>query len=321
MPRVLESPTAMIQALRVVSAGSAWRAEPLARKVAHARRLGLDVTSDMEPGKVDEALERQIGSADLLPGAWLRGGLQAADAVAQLRAPAVDGTGFLVSPWLLLTNHHVLSTPDEAANTQARFRYEEDAAGRISRAREHRMDPDRFFITSPVAQGGGAAEGALDYTLVALNASPQGKPPGEVFGWLPLVGVTGKILLGQPVNIIQHPNGRPREIAVRNNQLVNLEDERSLVYATDTDPGASGSPVFNDAWEVVALHHTAVEATDGQGHKLDRNGNLVTNETPDYLRSWVANAGIRVSAIVADIKARTYTSEQQALVDELLTNQ
>jgi V8-like Glu-specific endopeptidase len=26
-------------------------------------------------------------------------------------------------------------------------------------------------------------------------------------------------------------------------------------YTTDTLPGSSGSPVFNDNWEVVALHH------------------------------------------------------------------
>ena len=27
-------------------------------------------------------------------------------------------------------------------------------------------------------------------------------------------------------------------------------------YSTDTEAGSSGSPVFNDQWEVVALHHS-----------------------------------------------------------------
>jgi endonuclease G len=319
MTRVLEDPTAMAGALRAARAGTAWRREPLTRKVAHARRIGLDVTLDTDPAEIDAALERHIGSVDLLPGLWLRRALAAADAVAQLPGPNGDGSGFLVSPWLLLTNHHVTPSPEEAADTQVRFRYEEDAAGRMTRTRSHRMDPSRFFVTSPAARGVCAEPNALDYTLVALEPTSQGGPPGDTFGWISLIGATGKILLGQPVNIIQHPRGSSRQIAVRNNLLLNLEDERCMVYETDTDSGSSGAPVFNDRWELVGLHHTAVDATDDQGRRIDRNGNLVTGDTPPQLRNWVANAGIRVSAIVADIQARSYTPAQQTLVDGLTT--
>jgi V8-like Glu-specific endopeptidase len=37
---------------------------------------------------------------------------------------------------------------------------------------------------------------------------------------------------------------------------------RTVTYLTDTEPGSSGSPVFNSAWEVVALHAGAVTAVD-----------------------------------------------------------
>jgi endonuclease G len=302
--------TAMVDALRAVRAGTAWREEPLDRKVAHARRRGLDVTPESDPAEVDRALERVIRGDDLLEAVWLRKALAAAGAVAQVSAPAGDGTGFLVSSWLLLTNNHVVATPEQAAETRVRFRYETNLAGRITGTIEHRMDPGRFFVTSP--------KGELDYTVVALDATAQGKPPGRKFGRIPLIGATGKILLGQPVNIIQHPDGRPREIAVRNNRLLNVEDARRIVYETDTEEGASGSPVFNDRWEVVALHYTTVDATDDQGRPIDRDGNLVTPDTPERLRNWVANAGIRVSAITADIRGGTYSAEQQLLVDELL---
>jgi endonuclease G len=310
VPRVLEDPAAMADALRAVRNGTAWRGESLARKVAHAQRLGLDLTLETDPREIDDALERHIGSVDLLDAVWLRQATAAADAVAQLEAPAGNGTGFLVSPWLLLTNHHVVPTADDTAGTEVHFRYEKNAAGRITRTRGHRMDPGRFFITSP--------QSALDFTLIALTATARGRPPGSDFGHIPLIGATGKILLGQPVNIIQHPDGRPREIAIRNNRLLNVEDARRIVYETDTESGASGAPVFNDRWEAVALHYTSVDATDEQGRPIDRNGDPVTRDTPEHLRNWVANAGIRVSAIVADIEGRVYDADQQTLADELL---
>jgi endonuclease G, mitochondrial len=310
VPRVLEDPAAMADALRAVRNGTAWRGESLARKVAHAQRLGLDLTLETDPREIDDALERHIGSVDLLNAVWLRQATAAADAVAQLEAPAGNGTGFLVSPWLLLTNHHVVPTADDAAGTEVHFRYEKNAAGRITRTRDHRMDPGRFFITSP--------QSALDFTLVALTATARGRPPGSDFGHIPLIGATGKILLGQPVNIIQHPDGRPREIAIRNNRLLNVEDARRIVYETDTESGASGAPVFNDRWEAVALHYTSVDATDEQGRPIDRNGDPVTRDTPEHLRNWVANAGIRVSAIVADIEGRVHDADRQTLADELL---
>jgi hypothetical protein len=163
VPRVLDDPAAMADALRAVRNGTAWQGETLARKVAHAQRLGLDLTLETDPREIDDALERHIGSVDLLDAVWLRQATDAADAVAQLEAPAGNGTGFLVSPWLLLTNHHVVPTADDAAGTQVHFRYEKNAAGRITRTRDHRMDPGRFFITSP--------QSALDFTLVALTAT------------------------------------------------------------------------------------------------------------------------------------------------------
>jgi hypothetical protein len=38
------------------------------------------------------------------------------------------------------------------------------------------------------------------------------------------------------------------------NNLVTFADERDFRYFTDMRQGASGSPVFDDTWTVVALH-------------------------------------------------------------------
>ena len=142
--------------------------------------------------------------------------------------------------------------------------------------------------------------------------------PGDVLGTIPLVGATGKILEGEAINIIQHPAGRPKEIAFRNNRLVKLVDDDVMTYSTDTDRGSSGSPVLNDQWELVGLHRASVEATDDQGRPVDRTGQPVRPETPATLRAWTANKGSRVSAIVRVLQAGSYDGERRALADTLL---
>ena len=124
----------------------------MARKVAYAARVGLDVTHETDPAEVDEALECHIGSADLVEAVWLRQATATADAVAQLEAPGGDGTGFLVSPWLLLTNNHVVSTPDDAAQTRVHFRYE-NAAGRITRHNPSGADSIEDYLADPDIAG------------------------------------------------------------------------------------------------------------------------------------------------------------------------
>ena len=65
------------------------------------------------------------------------------------------------------------------------------------------------------------------------------------------------------VNIVQHPRGEYKRVAVRNN-LVSAADETTVRYFTDTDYGSSGSPVCDDQWRVVALHRGARRAKDVQ---------------------------------------------------------
>ena len=66
------------------------------------------------------------------------------------------GTGFLASPGLrlLVTNNHVLPDAATAADTEATFRFEEDARGRTTRAVKVRLDPGRCFLTSPARRAG-----------------------------------------------------------------------------------------------------------------------------------------------------------------------
>ncbi len=298
-------------ALARVADGTAWRAEAPGRKASRVQRLCGPGAARHPEVHLDEVLQRTIAQPDLRPVHWLATGLQAARAVALVEGRGFSGTGFLVAPWLLMTNNHVLPTADVAATVKVRFGYQEEPSGAVPETPRLVLDPDRFFVTSPVEE--------LDYTVVAVGALPGSpEPPGTVFGTLPLYGAIGKILEGEPVNIVQHPGGRAKEIAFRDNRLLSLVDADVMTYSTDTDVGSSGSPVLNDQWELVGLHRSSVAATDAQGRPVDRHGRPIDERTPDALTQWTANKGTRVSALVRDLSARDHDGARAALALTLL---
>lgn len=76
-----------------------------------------------------------------------------------------------------------------------------------------------------------------------------------------------------------------------------------LWYATDTQGGSSGSPVFNNDWLLVALHHSGVpETRDGKWQTIDGRDYDPTRDGEDRVK-WIANEGIRISRIVETLQA------------------
>ena len=91
--------------------------------------------------------------------------------------------------------------------------------------------------------------------------------PLSDFGCLPLIENNRKGIEGEWLTVIQHPEGKRKQVCVRENQLMKRDDD-VLWYTTDTQPGSSGSPVFNNDWYVVALHHAGVpEKRNGEVQK------------------------------------------------------
>lgn len=77
--------------------------------------------------------ERILGKNDLLRVSYFTRGLMAARCVCRLQVSdgfeTFFGTGFLVSPRLLITNNHVISSKSEAQRAIAEFGYEADLNG------------------------------------------------------------------------------------------------------------------------------------------------------------------------------------------------
>jgi endonuclease G, mitochondrial len=236
-------------------------------------------------------LEKIINSNDLLGIRYLEAGVVAARAVCRVNIcdrqdhVAEYGTASLVSPRLLLTNHHVLPSADVARISCAEFNYQDGVDGQPLQSLVLRLDPDSFFVTDK----------GLDFALVSIVAEESVLQP---FGFNRLIEAQGKAVIGEFVTIIQHPGGQRKQVALRENKIVD-ELELFLHYETDTEPGSSGSPVFNDQWEIVALHHASVP-TPGK------------KEYGGYL-----NEGIRASCLLHFLHGKSYSASAQRLVDQL----
>lgn len=259
--------------------------------------------------------EQVIGQNDLMGLAYLEFALQASRSVGRVvirnsRQRLMGyGTGFMVSPRLLLTNNHVLPTVDQTRSSLIEFDYQTSITGQLLQSHSFELDPDTFFLTSK----------PLDFTLVAVKENSSGLPL-ETFGWNRLLEEQGKVILGEYVNIIQHPEGKPKQLALRENRLIDLFDD-FLHYVTDTAYGSSGSPVFNDQWEVVGLHHSGVPERDAHGNILTSDSQAWTPGMGEDRVAWKANEGIRISRVVQQIKQQALSSIQRRLRDEMFDEQ
>ncbi|MBW4559836.1 MAG: serine protease [Mojavia pulchra JT2-VF2] len=229
--------------------------------------------------------------------------------------PIPIATGFLVGSSYLLTNHHVLPNEEVCAEVIAQFGYDQDGLGRKIPPIEYKLDLDPetgFFETNE----------ELDYTLVKLQDRPKDSNlsilgrAGDRFGWITLdenstniappiddkrlielqkIGVQqnvpqGKLAQGEPVNIIQHPKGKRKQVILSSNRVIDIY-KKFIRYEADADFSSSGSPVFNQQWQLVALHNSAV-------------ANIKTDSTIEI----VAEQGVRACEIVKDLQQKSSNS-------------
>ena len=328
-------------------------------------------TDSRVPLEEKAALERLIPTEyNLLPVHFLEEGAHVQRAVgrvtlrenyAGLPAGSGWGTGFLVSPSLLLTNNHVIWNKEFAKKVKIQFNYQLDFNGSPQAVDTYTTNPDNVFYTNA----------ALDFTILRLNPRcrflysgdpirppyvfprdemyqsvieytphpdspdpvPPGLepphpepptldpsvirdprpirdigrifpprrvcyPPGHSWGFIQLRD-TITYTTPQHVNIIQHPRGRHKEVALQENHLTHIYLTR-VRYTTDTEPGSSGSPVFDNGWDLISIHHAA-----GERH-------------PTQTNTWINNEGMRIDKIVANLRAHFGgTAEGDRILEEI----
>jgi endonuclease G, mitochondrial len=286
------------QVRQLVAAGRWHEAEPdIARSRSYATRHRSLVSRS--------GAESIVGTTeDFLRASFLSQGADSARSVGYVEvnygSKSEIGTGFLVSPQLFLTNRHLVEDESAARGTQVTFFRELDERGAPKPTTTFLLDPTRFALFSPDDQ--------LDYALVALGQRQSGSADPSELGFCALSDHPDKHVIGMNTNIIQHPSGWPKMISVRNN-ILTARTDHTLLYETDTEQGSSGSPVFNDDWQLVALHHWGEPFLDRGG--LEKVAPLNVNE------------GVRISAIYRDLASRLdqLPSAWRALLQQALGNQ
>ncbi|MEN8652777.1 trypsin-like peptidase domain-containing protein [Streptomyces sp. 21So2-11] len=239
--------------------------------VARAAGGEPDIMTDMPAGEIKEEI---IHRDDTVPFEFLRGGDLAGRAVARVKVPPYQagtplqpngfphsGTGWLIAPTLLVTNHHVVNA--RSRNGAQRPQAEPaDLQLQVQHSRSRfDYDADEVETDESTATGLVAWDEELDYAILRLTTEPS-RPVLRV-STQPLTVAKGEYVA---VNIVQHPGGQPKRVALRNN-LVYEANDRDVHYFTDTRGGSSGSPVCTDDWKVVALHRGTrrVEDVNFQG--------------------------------------------------------
>ncbi len=220
----------------------------------------------------DKQFEQILGKDRYKTFQWYRTGLDRAAGVAQIfdRSGNGLGTGFLVrgidvhssiaDKWVVVTNAHVISD-DPAEQNAAKPALPGDEV----RIRFEAKDPneeyavDRILFSSPRTQ--------LDCTIVSLNSPVEHPKPFPIAKRLPLVDQN------QRVYVIGHPRGGGLSYSIDDNLLLDHEKPR-VHYRAPTEGGSSGSPVFNQQWDLLALHHAGgmkMKMLNGKGGSYPAN--------------------------------------------------
>jgi len=259
-------------------------------------------------GQLDhgKAMERINNVANFQDVCIVKKILRLSDSVCRITIPTITGgsgygTGFLIAPGIIITNHHVFESPEAAKYATIKFRYELDEQSRPSRDVTFSLRPDKFFMTSGLHKKRGVPFSGLDFTLVAVEALSLDGPAITEFPHIVLDGSTGKILEGESCVVIQHPQGDYKKIVLKDIRMLTLTDD-FLVYESDTLPGSSGSMVVAlGTGEVVAVHHSGVPRKNANGDWLRKDGGIVRSFDPDHVIDWLGNEGIRISSILKAI--------------------
>jgi V8-like Glu-specific endopeptidase len=271
-----------------------WRADPLGSATCADRLAGIlqkyvartERRWSVDAGKVQEirerpeVLEKNFTGEKSFTVANLKQMLELCPSIGCVidSTGARLGTGFLMAgssfgfeqPLVFVTNAHVISDTWQGsiASTDALVTFETES---VAAGQPVTHAVDRVLFTSDPGDLGelSPALEKLDATIVSLKTLPANVSALKPAQNIPLPSAKSKAF------VVGHPQSGALQFSLHDSVLLDVcDDERLMHYRTPTDPGSSGSPVFNANWQVVALHHAGSPETP----RLHGRGSYEANE-------------------------------------------
>jgi V8-like Glu-specific endopeptidase len=192
------------------------------------------------------------------------------------------GTGFLIGPDTILTNHHVVARAIDGkfdpASIRLRFDFQRLRDGLTTNGGVAYELADKWLVhASPHsavdlqpyddARLPGADE--LDYAVLRLRTpigeqSPSG-PIEEPRGWITPRAQAYEFPIDTFLMVVQHPCHAPISYDSADDAVIRLNSADTRVqYRLNTLGGSSGSPVLDRKLDLVALHHAGEPGSPDQ---------------------------------------------------------
>lgn len=247
---------------------------PLLRAKLLSREGGEITVSPAEVGRSalgnfdrSRGLEKVFGAERFQSLRWFREALERCRTVARIEDEYEEGigTGFLLEgralkdsfpAVVMMTNAHVIPEGISPEDAYITFRGL-DTPGDIGRFRVERV---LWFSSSK----------ELDATVLVLQNLPSDVTPCPVAAKPPPLDDTPP----PRAFIVGHPRGGLQPMfSIQDNLMLDF-DEVKVHYRAPTEPGSSGSPVFDRYWKLIALHHAGSEEMP----KLHGGGTYQANE-------------------------------------------
>lgn len=256
-------------------------------------------TSDIEA----EHLEKVLGNTGTLTFDWYKLGMTRAMSVASVtdESGRRQGTAFAVDhkklglpdpepgTIIMMTNFHVLNSKGTGAVDP------DDAHVRFEAISNEKIKCGEILFEDTYIRGG------LDATVFKIKCELDNVQPVPIN-----LKELNMPLDGDRVYIIGYPLGGDLQFSLQDNLLIDHEvadganppkpERKRLHYFAPTEPGNSGSPVFDEDWKCIALHHA--------GKKLDPPDSAGLKKLNGQEGRHSANEGIWVGSIKSAIEAK-----------------